>query len=67
MTHTVRPYVVASIAIAAAGLLAVPTVAPPRPNVQVRAVRLMDDIAYIIGGSGTPIPSPSYVDTDFNL
>ncbi|UQX10904.1 hypothetical protein [Candidatus Mycobacterium methanotrophicum] len=50
-----------------AGFLAVPFASPPQTSVQTRPVRLMDDIAYIIGGSRTPIPSPSDGATNFDL
>ncbi|WP_343709072.1 PE-PPE domain-containing protein [Mycobacterium sp.] len=66
MQRALRPIVTAVIAVLSAACIAVTPVAPS-PNVQVRGVRLMDDIAYIIGGSGTPIPSPSDVQTNFDL
>ncbi|WP_343601039.1 PE-PPE domain-containing protein [Mycobacterium sp.] len=63
MKRALSPYVVASVAVA--GLIAVPTVVAP--NVQTRAVALMDNIAYVVGGSGDPIPSADEVTTNFDL
>jgi hypothetical protein len=61
--------------IAAAGLIAVPTTAPPAPAVQARGVRLADSAdsllgdgtALVIGGSGIPIPAERYVEAADNL
>lgn len=66
MARTLRPTVIASVALVGAAVVAAPVWAP-QPNVVRRAVALMDDIAYIIGGSGTPIPSEGYVQTNFDL
>ncbi|KAA8939271.1 PE-PPE domain-containing protein, partial [Mycobacterium sp.] len=60
-------YVAAGIAVAGAGLITVPVVTTPKPPVQARAVQLVDDIAYIMGGSGDPIPSTDTVQTNFDL
>jgi hypothetical protein len=59
-------------AIVGAGLIAVIPLAPPVPDVQVRAVQLTgvdtadsplgDGTALIVGGSGTPIPPQGYLD-----
>ncbi|WP_343601038.1 PE-PPE domain-containing protein [Mycobacterium sp.] len=65
MKRALSPYVVASVAVA--GLIAVPTVVAPPPNVDVRAVRLMDNVADIMAGSGTPIPPDSYVEHVFDV
>ncbi len=67
MTRAARLCVAMAVMSVVAGFLAVPTAVSPQPSVQARPVRLMDDIAYIIGGSGTPIPSPSDVATNFDL
>jgi hypothetical protein len=60
------------VTIVSAGLISVPAIAPPLPDVQVRAVRLTsvdtadsplgDGAAFVLGGSGIPIPSQGYVD-----
>jgi hypothetical protein len=57
-------------AIAAAGLIAVPTVTSPTPAGQTRDIRLIDSAdsllgdgaALVIGGSGIPLPPERYVD-----
>jgi hypothetical protein len=61
-----------SVAITGAGLIAVASVSPSVPNVQVRAVQLADvdtadsplgdGPALVFGPSGIPIPPPQYVD-----
>jgi PE-PPE domain len=61
-----------SVAITGAGLIAVASVSPSVPNVQVRAVQLADvdtadsplgdGTALVFGPSGLPIPPPQYVD-----
>src|SRR3984893_7750190 len=61
-----------SVAITGAGLIAVASVSPSVPNVQVRAVQLADvdtadsplgdGTALVFGPSGIPIPPPRYVD-----
>ena len=61
-----------SLAITGAGLIAVASVSPSVPNVQVRAVQLADvdtadsplgdGTALVFGPSGLPIPPPQYVD-----
>ncbi|HEU4360447.1 MAG TPA: PE-PPE domain-containing protein [Mycobacterium sp.] len=64
MQTALRPYAAAGVALVGAGLiLATPVTAPP-PDVQVRAVQLTagEDVGLVVGGSGTPIPPPSYVD-----
>ena len=58
------------VALVGAGLIAVPTLAPPSPGVQVRAVRLTsgdtadsplgDGTAFIMGGSGLETPGQTY-------
>ncbi len=71
MRRALRRYRTAGAAIAGAGLIAIPPAAPPTPDVQARAVRLAsvddansplgDGTALVIGPSGIPIPSQSYV------
>jgi hypothetical protein len=61
-----------SVAITGAGLIAVASVSPSVPNVQVHAVQLADvdtadsplgdGTALVFGPSGIPIPPPQYVD-----
>jgi PE-PPE domain len=59
-----------SVAITGAGLIAVASVSPSVPNVQVRAIQLVDTAesplgdgtALVFDGSGDPIPPPQYVD-----
>jgi hypothetical protein len=73
MDRVLRPHRTAGVAIVGAGLIVVPSVAPPAPYAQVRAVRLTsvdtadsplgDGTALIVGPSGIPIPSQGYVDT----
>jgi hypothetical protein len=46
MQHTLRPYVTTGIAIVGASLIAVTPVAPPPPNVQQRALKLVDYVEY---------------------
>jgi hypothetical protein len=61
-----------SVAVTGAGLIAVASVSPSVPNVQVRAVQLADvdtadsplgdGTALVFGGTGVPIPPPQFVD-----
>ena len=72
MGHVFHAYVTTGIAIAGAGLITVPAVAPPMPDVQVRAVELTsvdtadsslgDGVALVVGPSGIPIPPERYAD-----
>jgi len=65
-----RCHVSVVCAIAAAGLIAVPTVNSPTPAGQTRDIRLIDSAdsllgdgaALVIGGSGIPVPPERYVD-----
>ena len=65
-----RCHVSVVCAIAAAGLIAVPTVTSPTPAGQTRDIRLIDSAdsllgdgaALVIGGSGIPVPPERYVD-----
>ncbi len=60
------------VAVTSASLIAVVSVVPPSPDVQVREVQLTggdaadsplgDGTALVYGGSGMPIPPPQYVD-----
>jgi hypothetical protein len=60
------------VALVGAGLIAVPPLVPPSPDVQVRAVRLTsgdtadsplgDGTAFILGGSGLETPGQTYAD-----
>jgi hypothetical protein len=73
MQQALRPYVTAGAALVAASLIAVLSVAPPLPAVQVREIRLInvdtaasplgDGTALIYGGSGMPLPGPLAVDS----
>ncbi|HEX7322535.1 MAG TPA: PE-PPE domain-containing protein, partial [Mycobacterium sp.] len=69
MQRVLRPYVTAGIAVLGAGIVAVPTTAPPSWSTQTHAVRLAngENVAFIIGGSGDPIPDQNYVDTNNDL
>ncbi|MGH3564220.1 MAG: PE-PPE domain-containing protein [Mycobacterium sp.] len=71
MRVALRPYMTVAVALAGANIIAVTPVLPPALGTQVRAVRLTGDTAdsplgagtaFVIGGSGTPVPSQSYVD-----
>jgi hypothetical protein len=72
MDHTLRAYLSTGIAIAGAGLIAVPPMSLPVSNVQVRAVQLTgvdgadsplgDGTALVVGPSAIPIPPPGYLD-----
>ncbi|HEU0191042.1 MAG TPA: PE-PPE domain-containing protein [Mycobacterium sp.] len=68
MQHALRPYLSTGIAVLGAGIVAVPA-APPTLDVQARAIRLTsgENTAFIVGGSGDPIPSQHYVDTNNDL
>lgn len=68
MQRALSPYVTTGIGILGAGIVAVVPAAPP-PNVQAHAVRLVngENVAFIVGGSGDPIPSDQYVDTNNTL
>jgi PE-PPE domain len=77
--HTsLRLNVSAGVALLGAGIIAVTPLIPPKPDAQVRAVRLTsgdtadsplgDGTALILGGSGLPTPGQPYadvVDTDY--
>jgi hypothetical protein len=69
MKFAFRSYVTAGIALVGAGAIVVTPEGPPTPDIQVRAVQLTagDTIGLVIGGSGTPIPGPGYVDAANNL
>lgn len=69
MQRALRPYLTTGLALLGAGIVSVPGAAPPMPDGQTHAVRLAngEDIAFIIGGSGDPIPSQEYVDTNYDL
>jgi hypothetical protein len=71
MKSALHPYVTAGIALVGAGIIVVTPVAPAAPDMQVRAVQLTsgDDptVGLVMGGSGTPIPGPDYVDAANNL
>ncbi|HEU0192373.1 MAG TPA: PE-PPE domain-containing protein [Mycobacterium sp.] len=71
MSAGLRPYATAVLALAGASIIAVTPVTPPSPGTQSRAVQLTSvnadsplgsGVAFVIGGSGTPVPSQSYVD-----
>lgn len=63
--HAFRPYL--TTAVLGAGLVVAPAAAPQ--NVHTTSVRLAsgEHIAFVIGGSGDPIPSDQYVDTNNTL
>ncbi|MGH3560272.1 MAG: PE-PPE domain-containing protein [Mycobacterium sp.] len=75
MQTSLRPYVTAGVALVGASLIAVTPVAPPPLGIQVHAVQLAsgdggyvvnspdDLVGLVVGGTGTPIPPESYVDT----
>jgi hypothetical protein len=67
MQRALRPHVTAGIVLFAAGFVAVP--AAPTPGDQIRDMELTsgEDVAFIIGGSGNPIPDQDYVDTNDSL
>jgi hypothetical protein len=72
MHRALGPYLTASVAIAGASLITVPSGAPLLPGVQVREIQLTsvdtansplgDGTALVYGPSGVPIPPPQYVD-----
>jgi hypothetical protein len=68
MQRALRPAGTAGIALLAAGFVTVPA-APPTPGGQIRAMELVsgEGVAFIIGGSGDPIPDTDYVDTNDSL
>ena len=71
MHRALGPYLTASVAIAGASLITVPSVAPRLPDVQVREIQLTDvdtadsplgdGTALVFGPSGVPIPPLQYV------
>ena len=71
MHRALGPYLIASVAIAGASLITVPSVAPRLPDVQVREIQLTDvdtadsplgdGTALVFGPSGVPIPPLQYV------
>ncbi|RRR47164.1 PE-PPE domain-containing protein [Mycolicibacter terrae] len=65
MQHAVRPCL--TTAVLGAGIIAAPAAAPQ--SVHTAPVRLAsgENIAFVIGGSGDPIPSDQYVDTNNTL
>jgi hypothetical protein len=67
MQYAVRPYVAAGIAILSAGCVTAARMAPPVHEVQLSDIRLVDNVADIMAGSGTPIPSPEYVSHVFDV
>jgi hypothetical protein len=72
MQRPLRPYAIAGVALVGAGLITVPSVARPIPDVQVREIQLIDvdtagsplgdGTALVFDGSGVPLPPPQYVD-----
>lgn len=68
MQRTVQPYLVTGIAVLSAGFVTAP-VAAPRMDVRTTPVHLAsgENIAFIVGGSGDPIPGSDYVDTNNEL
>lgn len=68
MRRAFRPYVTTGIAILGAGIVVAPSSTPP-PNLQRHAVALTSgqDIAFVVGGSGDPIPSQEFVDVNNTL
>src|SRR5689334_18204616 len=70
MGQPLRPYVTAGVALVGAGLIAVPSAAPPLPHVQIRDIQLIDTAESPLGdgaglvfdGSGGGIPAPRMVD-----
>lgn len=69
MRRASRACATAGIAILGAGCIAAALMTPPKLEVQMRAIKLVDaeDVALIMGGSGMPIPPESYVETNFDL
>lgn len=68
MQRALRPYVTTGIAILGAGIITVAPAPAPASNAEAHAVQLLSsgaDIAYIVGGSGDPIPSDHYVDFNY--
>lgn len=68
MQRALRPYVAIGIAILGAGTVAIPPTAPPS-GVHRHAVALTsgENIAFVVGGSGDPIPSQEFVDVNNTL
>ncbi len=69
MTFAVRPYVTAGIALAGTSLIALPAAAEAPLGVRTPPIQLTSgqNIAFIIGGSGDPIPGSDYVNTNNEL
>ncbi|WP_067975715.1 PE-PPE domain-containing protein [Mycolicibacter icosiumassiliensis] len=69
MTIAVRPYVTAGIALAGTSLIALPAAAEAPLGVRTPPIQLTSgqNIAFIIGGSGDPIPGSDYVNTNNEL
>lgn len=68
MKSALTPYATAGIALVGAGVVAVTPVAPAS-SAQALAVQLTsgETVGIVIGGSGTPIPGPDYVEAANNL
>lgn len=63
MQTTFRSGATAGVALLSAGLIAAAPAPAPGPGIQAGAVQLTagEDVGLIVGGSGTPIPPPSYI------
>ena len=63
MSTALRPYATTGVTLVCAGLLAATPVVTARPELVFRAVQLTagQDVGLVVGGTGTPIPSPEYV------
>lgn len=69
MQRVLGPYVTIAIAALGAGIIAVPVATQSTLEIKAPGVRLVsgEDIAFVIGGSGDPIPSQNYVDINNEL
>ena len=63
MSTALRPYATVGVTLIGAGLLAATPVVSAGPELVWRAVQLAagDEIGLVVGGTGTPIPSPDYI------
>ncbi len=66
MQRAGRLYSMIGTAVLGAAILAGPAATPPTPGTGVRLLN-GENVAFIIGGSGNPIPDDSYVETSHSL
>lgn len=63
MSTALRPYATAGVTLISAGLLAATPTVAAHSDLVFRAVQLTagQDVGLVVGGTGTPIPPPSYI------